>query len=69
MHAGHPPELALIGEEVSGFVSASEITQEHLLGGGVLLPMSLADRLGAETKGVALPSGLMWFPRSGAQSS
>lgn len=55
-------DLAVIGEEASGTVRAIEVTREHLVRGGLLVPPSLGDRLGPDADAVNLPSGLMWFP-------
>jgi len=60
-----PFELAIIGEEVSGYVVANDITLEYLEQGGYIVPQKLLQRLRPTCPSVTLDENLQWFPFSG----
>ncbi len=55
-------DLAIIGEEASGVLKASEVTREHLTRGGLLVPPHLSRLLRPHADAITLPSGVLWFP-------
>ncbi|HEX2094038.1 MAG TPA: hypothetical protein VHG28_16670 [Longimicrobiaceae bacterium] len=63
LHAAVPFDLALVGEEVSGQVSAAWLTPAWLERyGGCLLSASLWERLAPRVPARQLGSGLRWVP-------
>ena len=63
VYRASPFDLAIIDEEASDLAYASDLSHEHLLAGGILLPAASADKFTTQIEGLALPSGLRWFPR------
>jgi hypothetical protein len=62
IYACSPFNLAIIGEEVSGYRYAQTITVDDLVRGGYLVPPELVQNLRPPVSHVNLPSGLCWFP-------
>lgn len=55
-------DLAIVGEEVSGYVNRKEVTPEIVKRGGYVLSKRLVDTLGMDLMSVALSDQLRWFP-------
>jgi hypothetical protein len=55
-------ELAIIGEEASGYVAAADLTNDELSGGGFVVPDRLWRRLNPTVESLALSSGLRFVP-------
>ena len=62
IYALSPFNLAIIGEEVSGYRHAQTITVGDLVRGGYLVPPVLVQHLRPHVSYGFLPSGLCWFP-------
>ncbi len=56
-----PFDLALIGEEASGYLRAGEASGANLEAGGILAPPRLVQRLQPQGPSLILPSGVHWF--------
>ena len=62
VYQSSPFNLAIIGEEVSGYVTANDITRDDLERGGYIVPQELLRRLKPDRPSVTLNDNLQWFP-------
>jgi hypothetical protein len=62
VYQSSPFNLAIIGEEVSGFVTANKITPDYLERGGYIVPQDIMRRFRQVPPSVRLNDDLQWFP-------
>ncbi len=61
VYAAEPFDLALMGEEVSGVYSVSEVSARGLPGGGFLTSAHVASRIDSDTPSNVMSNGLRYF--------